>query len=165
MPPTISPVIKVLFARIFPWLCVVMGGFFLYSGNQALSSAKATADWARTEGQILASSLESMQQGTNRTYHPLIVYEYRLQGLVLHGTRLTLRDHAFSRSTEAESVVHRYPVGRAVTVYYDPFSVTEAVLEPGSQWQPYVILGIGGLFILAGLCLAVVLRKMLRRGQ
>jgi len=95
----------------------------------------------------------------------LIVYEYRLQGMVLHGMRRTFGDHAFSRSTEAQAVVNRYLVGRAVTVYYNPFSVTESVLEPGSRWQPYVILGIGGLFILAGLCLAVFLRRMLRGGH
>lgn len=165
MPQTISPVVKLLFSRIVPWLCVIMGGVFVYAGNQALSSAKTTADWARTDGQVLSSSVESTQQGTSRTYHPLIVYEYRLQGVVLHGTRLTVGDHAFTRSTEAQAVVNRYPVGRAVTVYYNPVSVTESVLEPGSRWQPYVLLGIGGLFILTGLCLAVFLRRILRGGK
>ena len=163
VPQTISPIARALFARIFPWFCVVIGGVFLYSGNQALSSTRAMADWTRTEGRVLASSVEGTPLESSRTYHPLIVYEYRLQGLVLHGTRLTSGDHAFSRYTEAQAVVNRYPVGRAVTVYYNPFSVTEAVLEPGTQWQPYVILGVGGLCILTGLCLAVVLPRTLRR--
>ena len=139
-----------------------MGGVFLYAGNQELSTARTLADWARTDGQILSSSVESTQEGTTRTYRALIVYEYRLQGMVLHGMRRTLGDHAFSRSTEAQAVVNRYPVGRAVMVYYNPFSVSESVLELGSQRQPYVILGIGSLFILAGLCLAVFLRRILR---
>ena len=165
MPQTISPVIKVLVARSSPWLFVLLGGVLLYSGNQALSSARATADWARTAGRVLASSVESTPLETSQAYHPLIVYEYRLQGLVLHGTRLSLGEHAFSRYTEAQAVVNRYPVGRAVTVYYNPLSVTDAVLEPGSRGWPYVILGIGGLCILTGLCLAVVLRRTLRRGH
>lgn len=163
MPHPVSPVVKVLLSRILPWVFVLIGGVFLYYGNQELSSAQSMADWARTEGQIISSSVESTQYGTSRTYHALIVYEYRSGGRVFHGTRLTLADHPFRRAADAQAVVHRYPVGRTVTVYYDPFNATKSVLEPGSPWQPYVVLGIGGLFILVGLCLAVFMRRLMRR--
>ncbi len=169
MPHPVSPVAKVLLSRIFPWVFLLIGGIFLYSGNRELSSAKSMADWARTEGHVISSAVESTQYGTSLTtsptYHALIVYEYRVGGLVLHGTRLSVGDHAFRRAADAQEVVTRYPVGRTVTVYYHPFNVTESVLEPGSPWQPYVALGIGGLCILVGLCLAVFMRRLMRRAN
>ncbi|HXZ44399.1 MAG TPA: DUF3592 domain-containing protein [archaeon] len=162
----ISPLVKVLLSRILPWVFVLIGGVFLYSGNREMSSARSMADWARTEGHIISSSVESIQYGssliTSPTYRALIVYEYRSGEMVFHGTRLSFGDHAFRQAADAQAVVNRYPVGRAVTVYYNPFNVTESVLEPGSPWQPYVALGIGGLFILVGICLAVFMRRLMR---
>ncbi len=164
MPHAVSPI---LLSRIFPWVFVLIGGVLLYAGNQARSSAKSMADWARTEGHVISSVVESTQYGSSLTtspsYHAVIVYEYRVGERVFHGMRLGVGEHAFRRAAEAQAVVTRYPVGRAVTVYFNPFSVTEAVLEPGSPWHPYVLLGIGGLCILVGVCLAVFMRRVRRR--
>ena len=43
---------------------------------------------------------------------------------------------------ETQRVVGSYPVGKAVTVYYDPRDVTASVVEPGIWWPMIPILAL-----------------------
>ncbi len=160
MPSSLPPAAKLFIARMAPWLSIAIGAVLIYRGSQDLARAEKTAGWAGTPGRILASRVEqfSRQKG-DTTYRPLVLYEYRVNTAVLHGTRLGLADRQFRNQTEADAVAARYPVGREVTVYYNPFLPTEAVLEVGSPREPYGYLGAGGFCILVGLSLAAILAR------
>jgi Protein of unknown function (DUF3592) len=56
-------------------------------------------------------------------------------------------------------VVASYPVGRNVTVYYNPLEPTDSVLEPIWPWEPYWLMGAGGVLLLLGVCLAAMLSR------
>jgi hypothetical protein len=163
MSPFLSPTRQLLLSGIAPWLCVAIGAVLLYRGSQDLTLAEKTADWARTGGRVMASSVEQAPQAKDgTTYRALILYEYRVGPAVLHGTRREFTDQPFRSEADARAIVTRYPVGLDVTVFYNPFLPNEAVLELGSPWWPYGVLGAGGVFILVGLSLSVL---MARRGR
>src|SRR4029077_10326825 len=54
-------------------------------------------------------------------------------------------------SPKADDVVAFYPVGAAVTVYYNPRTHDEAVLEPGRYGVGLGELGLGAFLIISGL--------------
>ena len=153
----LSPARKRLLSRIAPWLCVAIGAILLYWGSLDFTLAQKTAGWARTGGRVRASSVESFRQAKDgTTYRPLVIYEYQVGTAILHGSRRSLADQQCRSEADAHAVVTRYPVGQDVTIFYNPFVPTEAVLELGSPWRPYGILGTGGVCMLAGLGLAVM---------
>ncbi len=53
-----------------------------------------------------------------------------------------------------------YPVGKKVTVYYDPKDPTYCLLEPGISYQSYIAFIIGVVFIIIGIVIAVVYKPV-----
>jgi hypothetical protein len=82
-------------------------------------------------------------------YQPLFEYRYEVDGAPFRGSRIsfapTLNRRAFER---ALITFHRYPPGKAVTVYYDPAHPERSVLEPGFSW-PLATQFFGGLLLIA----------------
>jgi hypothetical protein len=64
-------------------------------------------------------------------YKPKVVYEYQIMSQKYTGERITFGGLPTTRMGAAK-VVQQYPAGAQVTVYYDPGSPTQAVLEPGT---------------------------------
>jgi hypothetical protein len=77
----------------------------------------------------------------------------------LRASRLSFARQDFRTPADAETVVTSYPVGRNVTVYYNPLEPTESVLESIWPWEPYWLMGVGGAFLLLGASLAVILPR------
>jgi hypothetical protein len=157
--------LKVLVPRLAPWLLLLIGAVALYVGNQRLAQVRATEQWPTTDGKVISTSVESRGTGNQVTYHALILYEFRLHGAVFHGTRLGIGDQDFRSRAEAQQVTDRYPPGRDVLVHYNPNVPGESILQPGSTTWFWVVVGLGGVFVLLGLVLAVTLpRAILRVG-
>ena len=134
----------------FCFLSFFCGGLYLvYYGWTNLRDARASIDWPTTEGNIVAS--QSSQVYGDNILPGGIEYVYRVDGatyssdVIVFGQGYT-HDH-----------LQRYPVGKAVTVTYDPNDVTNAVLEPG-EFNNFAPFYIGGavLFFLGCVILAVV---------
>ena len=89
--------------------------------------------WPAPAGRI-TSSEASREASTNRDgdrtvpWVPRVSYRYTVNGAALEGTRIRFGLDSQSRE-ESAATVAPYPVGRAVTVYYDPAKPTESVLE------------------------------------
>jgi len=61
-----------------------------------------------------------------------IRYRYTVDGQEFIGTRVNLSTLALGDGTrQARTVVTAFPVGQAVTVYYDPSAPAESLLQPG----------------------------------
>ena len=112
---------------IVGWL-LLLGGAGLFLGVAALyARARGTARWASVEGRITASRLDQDLNldggGRSRSYRVFLSYEYEAGGRKRIGTRREFGDSLFGwlRSREvSRGLQQAFPVGRVVTVYYDP---------------------------------------------
>jgi Protein of unknown function (DUF3592) len=106
---------------IFFW-----GAFYLYQGINSMQ-------WPSVEGRILYSHA----RGGPRP-ETLLWYEYYVDN-----RRYLASDYRNSGNLTlfleiADAAAKRYPVGRAVPVYYNPRNPQDALLEPGLWWGNFV---------------------------
>jgi hypothetical protein len=105
----------------------------LMIGNKMWELKKARS-WSQTTGRIVKSKIETQRhrfQGEAETIKnvPAVEYEFKAGGRTVYGSRIAIGDDSGGANTEA--TLARYPVGREVTVYYDPDDPTQCVLERG----------------------------------
>jgi hypothetical protein len=113
--------------------------------------------WPTTRGRVIASGAEEFRarpqpdDRVRRTmYKPSVVYEYEVNGRRYTGDRLTLGVVASATFPwAARRTAAKYPVGREVTVYYDPNSPGESVLRPWSWFHLIPPLVAAGILALA----------------
>ena len=87
--------------------------------------------WPETTGKVVASRVTSLQKGSGSdsrvTNQPLVRYEYTVGGQTYLCSRVSVAEEV--DGAELRAILKRYPVGHAVTVYYDPASPERALLE------------------------------------
>ena len=165
-----SPVMRFFFSRIFPLIFVAAGAGVVYAGWLGLAKARASTGWPTAPGTVVASSVERREHsgskgGKSVTYEAAVLYEFPVDGATYNGNRVAYGDYGSSSASHARGIVNRYPKGSAVTVHYRPGSPEECLLEPGVKGQTLVLPGIGLVFLFAGLFMAVVIPRSMRRDQ
>ena len=164
-----SPAMRFFFSRVFPLIFIAAGAGVGYAGWLGLAKARASTGWPTAPGTVVASSVERQESRRNRktsvTYHAGIRYEFQVGGATFNGNRVAYGDYGSSSVSHARGIVDRYPMGRSVTVHYKPGSPEECLLEPGMKGQTFVLPGIGLIFLLAGLFMAVVIPRSMRREE
>ncbi len=78
-------------------------------------------------------------------YQARIGYRYKVGERSYIATGVSLNAGAYRSRSEAEEVTTRYPVGKQVTVYYDPEDPVTAVLEPGGGLDLSALVGVTGV--------------------
>ena len=119
---------------------------------------------------MLESSVErQFSRDKNRraesTYYARLVYEFSVDGTTFTGDRVAYGDLVSNDPSHAQGVVSRYPQGKPVTVYYMPGNPEECLLEPGLQGQAWLLPGLGLVFFVAGIWLAIILPKVIRKQE
>ncbi|MFO0348066.1 MAG: DUF3592 domain-containing protein [Labrys sp. (in: a-proteobacteria)] len=118
---------KVLLAGfLFFWF------FFAIAAVYKLFEVRRARSWKRTLGVIVSSEVgidKSMPVGgvEDSRRVPKLVYEFKAGNRTFRGTRVSLAERP-SVITREELQRH-YPVGKSVTVYYDPSEPEESVLD------------------------------------
>jgi len=140
-------------------IILVFGGvgvYALYQTNRGRRQADESQGWANTFGSIVESRLDQStnysEDGPTVSYSPLVRYTYSVIGQPFTGEKITFGlTEAHSRSSKAQEVLNRYPLGKQVTVYYDPNDPSQAILErrAGGGVAGWIV---GILFLVAGLC-------------
>lgn len=152
----------------------VFGIFFLIDANES-------AGWPEVEGSVRYTAVKQdrargAQGGSKYTirYYYTVSYRYTVNGQPLSGDRYSMGDGPrasgyFKTRQEAEAegdIV--YPVGSAITVYYNPENPESTVLRPGTNWGTYVPLILGLFFAGCGVFFLKVMasaeRKMAEAG-
>lgn len=137
----------IIFVGIGTWL----GAAMAVRSKKTITEAKASSKWPSTQGHITQSTVTFGPGGVHgtRLYRPEIEYEYEVSGVkqranaVSFGPLTALSDPQF-----ANDRVAKFPVGKAVAVFYNPENPEEAILEPGTNAGAYIMFGIGlGVFI------------------
>jgi hypothetical protein len=163
-----SPAGRFFFARLFPWIFVVIGGIALYFGVESLVRARASLAWPRVEGKILSSKVERHESTGNKgkrrtTYGAKVLYEYSLDKNIYHGSRVAYGDYSSSDPGHAQGIVNRYPPVSTVHVYYMPNDPSVSLLEPGVKAQAWFLPVFGLVFFCVGNLLALLLPRLLRK--
>jgi hypothetical protein len=117
---------------ILPILVLGGIGFFLYRRNQQGTTYRQNAQaWPGTSGVVLISTVQSKRTGRSRSTYPVVVYQYTVNGQSYQGQRIKAGEQFFNIRVagEAQATAARYPVGAAVTVYYNPANPAESALE------------------------------------
>jgi hypothetical protein len=119
---------------------------FLYGANN-LYRGSSSLRWPSVEGRILYSRARIGP-------HPetLLWYEYHVANQRYVASNYRNGGNVTPFDSVARAAAKRYPVGRAVPVFYDPANPQNALLEPGLWWGNFVAPGFAVvLFALAWL--------------
>lgn len=142
---------QALFSLIF--LAAGMGGLCLliysvFVGHQ--SSA-----WPTTASRILRSEMAWSQTSSSSKSNPyaLIRYSYSVNGREYENDRISFDNVSKSREV-TELLVAQYPAGTEASVYYQPNSPENSVLQPGIPYRQcafalVVFVAFGGFGLLA----------------
>jgi hypothetical protein len=119
---------------LFVTLSAGLGLFLLLFGLLQQRQALALQTWPSTAGVVIASELRSFtewQDNVQRTFYtPGVVYRYTVGGREYTSDRYSLgAESNWGRPEIVQQKLARYPVETKVTVYYNPQSPAEAVLE------------------------------------
>lgn len=128
-------------------------GAGVYTVN-GLATGSATHEWPTVSGEVT----ESRTRGGQRRRRHVFTYVYQVERTWYEARRIGYFHGIWGPSTTRGNVA-QYPVGRRVTVYYDPEDPARAVLEPGIWWAGMAV-SIGVTVLFAGITL-MILRAML----
>jgi hypothetical protein len=147
-----------------PWFVYAMLlaplGLLLFAAAYKTLQVRAARDWPSTPGRVVISTAEVRQvkvpDSDRESGHRFeernfanIVYEYSVSGQTLSNNRVSIGEDL--GNFQVAETIARYPVGAAVTVYYNSRHPRDAVLErdlPKGLW--------GCLGIATAIALAVV---------
>jgi len=130
----------------------------LFAAAYKSLQVRAAREWPSVPGKVVISNsemrkvrvIDSAREDGHRFEErnfANIVYQYAVAGKQLRNNRVSIGEDL--GNFEVAETIAKYPVGLAVTVYYNPLHPNEAVLErelPKGLWG---CLGIGTVFVLA----------------
>lgn len=109
-------VVGLIFIFFSLFLLVFFHALF-YKSNQS-------RHWPNTQGVITASERDNDDSGDGNTAPIHIAYDYSVNNTTYTGNNIS-----FALFKPANVDIEKYPVGKAVDVYYNPNQITESVLE------------------------------------
>jgi len=146
-------------ALLFIWFVIGVVGLciFLY-GQYQLTRARASVRWPLVDGKIITSQVQSHHGEDGTTYSADIEYSYTVNEKQFKSDVIVIGGHDYG-----SSAVERYPLGKSVTVAYNPVKTHQAVLEPGvesTELQTWGISMMSGCFFMAVLFNFILRRAM-----
>jgi hypothetical protein len=118
--------------------------------------AKKSALWPTTSGLITISRVQFLERSgsvwTRRRFEGYlgdVRYRYRVCATDYFGSRLSFEQAHLACAECWQSAIRPYPVGKTVTVYYDPRNPAFAVLEPGLVGEVVLLYKMDLVFIAA----------------
>jgi len=128
----------------------VIGGLIAFFGARSyLNTQSLLKNGQRLEGAVirLDEKIETDTNGTSRTYRPVVQYK------LADGT---VREYASNLWRSSSP----FGVGQKVNMIYDPKSGQAMIDTPGEIFvSSYMMLGVGGIFALAGLAVILTSRR------
>lgn len=127
--------------EIFALVILLLSLFAAIRGIANLRAGRASESWPTTQGTIRTSEVRVTKTFEGPIYKVDIKYKYRANGEDHWGDRLHFQgvqgEYIFDFRDEADSLAREYPLGRLVTVYYDPKSPERSTLNPGIRAANY----------------------------
>ena len=95
------------------------------------SKQRASQDWPSVTGAVVNSYVEEYRDADQSpSYYARVVYQYAVDGELYASQQVSFGIvKSYAGQNGASKALQAYPVGKEVTVYYDPADPAEAVLE------------------------------------
>ena len=102
-----------------------------WKGPSVLAAARAGSS-ASTAGIVTegAEAVSSISGQRARRHRVALRYEYHVDGRTYEGDRIGLLGGTYATRDQAAQAAAAYPLGRSITVHYDPRSPSRACLVP-----------------------------------
>ena len=148
-----------LATSLLGWLFAIIGFAIIIQQQYLKRKARAIQSWPSVEGEVLSSEVihrSSHDQGS--TYRAEVVYEYRVRAQRYKGKNVCLSyDVGTGDRGRAEERCAQYPLGSAVTVYYNAKNPADACLERRADTPIFfIILAAAFLFFGWGIILDLI---------
>jgi len=128
---------------------LLVGVGLTFWGWNILQNARASAAWPTADGVVTRSQVShSTDAEGGDSYQPQVTYKYSANNLSYENDTIKFGENSYSSRKKADEIAATYPIGKNVTVYYDPEKPDRSVLEPGVSGGSYIVIGIGVFFIL-----------------
>ena len=116
----------------------------------------ASRTWPSVSSTILAGTLEESYGRGGREWTPNLTYSFSIDGKKYFGHDIKFPPRR-SSLTSAKATLERYPVGKTVTVYYNPNDPAQACLEPGPDgWFLFIIPVVTLLLLASSVWLGII---------
>lgn len=138
---------------------LVLGGLAMGAvGAHSLWLLRRSRDWPSTPGSVVSTEIRKRITApgsvdpTSHGWYPQVTYEYRVEDETLRADVIELCGRLRMTPRMAGLIAASYPVGRDVTVYYDPQRPERACLVRGGggAWGKVIgggfLAGLGLLF-------------------
>src|SRR5438552_17107868 len=104
--------------------------------------ARTSQGWPSTGGRVLQSQVGAHTSSDQTLiYEPNVLYEYNVSGQVFQSKQISYGAVVGTSSpTWAEGVIAKYPLGGAVSVFYNPRKPSEAVSEHNSGMGNFALM-------------------------
>jgi hypothetical protein len=134
-------------------------------GWTILQNARASASWPTADGVVMRSEVtRSTDSEGGDSYSPEVTYSYNVNNTNFVNDMIKFGENSYSSRRKADEIAGNYPVGKNVTVYYDPEKPERSVLEPGVSAGSFIVIGIGVFFILITLVIVPITYFLRNRG-
>lgn len=143
---------------VFVMLGMFAAGIVMMAwGGYEIKGSRESGSWPSVQGAITSSRMSKRitrdsDHRKRTTYYPKVGFQYQVDGRKYTSSRIAFGTGDTGGSAKwARKVVNKYPVGKAVTVYYNPQDPQYGVLESGITWRSIIFLLAGFAFFAAGL--------------
>jgi len=128
----------------------IAGAVPFYIGFNLIRKANASLKWPSADGKVNSSSIQTNHKGHDPTYSPYIGYTYFVGKRPYFNNLIAFGNYNSGRTRDVQKVVDRYPVNKAVKVYYNPSNPFESVLEPGEMRNTWDSMALALITLSAG---------------
>ncbi len=94
------------------------------------------------EGRVIDSRVREVRDSDGDSYEAYIFYEYSVNGVTHRSDVWRLGVGSSSFMGFAKKAIARYPIGSAITVYFNPDKLGDAMLEPGRASWAFILFGL-----------------------
>lgn len=152
-----------LFAVFFGGIVLL---FDVVIAVQLHRGADAGARFVPVPATVTASEIETTTShgnrgGTTTTYTAHVEYRYEFAGVTHTADTVSYVEWGTSDPERAERIVAAHPIGAQVTAFVDPDDPARAVLEPGTEHFPFLVL----LFLVPFHCVPAIALLARRHGR
>ena len=152
-------------------LVAFFGAYLLWKGVHRLMLASASTKWPTTKGKVTGAETKREVTSDTDDNHPSVTFSADTAiAYTVNGQQYTTNIMYFGQTlgsgdkSEAALQVLRYPVGKEVTVSYDPENPAGAVLKPGIHSEALWLPGAGLAFLLHAMLLMFIGPGLLKFG-
>lgn len=138
---------------LIPVLLVGLGLYLSWLGGMQLARAFESANWSTTQGVVTVSEFTERDLNERKPtldeamrYFVEFEYEYTTGGEQYTSDCISIGQTGVRSRAAGERLIEPYPVGKTVTVYFDPDRPDVACLVKGATDSAYYLL-LGGLMM------------------